>query len=97
MESYGDVTPSVKLYSDQIASLKTENLKLMSEVMESQQTIQTLLKQVLDEQKCQIQFLNNTLEQMSLISELRPRRDTGWAKRKKTTPAARILCHSEWF
>ncbi|KAK6633749.1 hypothetical protein RUM44_004356 [Polyplax serrata] len=85
VESYGDVTPSVKLYSDQIASLKTENLKLMSEVMESQQTIQTLLKQVLDEQKCQIQFLNNTLEQMSLISELRPRRDTGYSSRSNAT------------
>lgn len=78
VESYGDVTPSAKMHLDQIASLKSENLKLMNEVIESQQTIHSLLQQVLDENKIQIQYLNNTLEQINVVGELRHRRDTGW-------------------
>lgn len=75
VESY-EANSSAKLRLDQISLLKAENLKLMNEVIESQKTIQSLLKQTLDEQKVQIQLLTNTLEQMNLM-DLRSRRDTG--------------------
>lgn len=77
VDSYGEVTPSVKLHLDQISILKSENFKLMNEVIESQKTIHGLLKQVLEENKNQIQFLNNTLEQINSVEMLRHRRDTG--------------------
>lgn len=75
MESY-EANSSAKLRLDQISLLKAENLKLMNEVIESQKTIQSLLKQTLEEQRVQIQLLTNTLEQMNLM-DLRSRRDTG--------------------
>lgn len=75
VESF-DANSSAKLL-EQISLLKSENLKLMNEVIEGQKTIQTLLKHTLEENKTQMQLLNNSHEQLNLLGEARCRGDTG--------------------
>lgn len=66
---------SVKLLFEQITTLKSENLRLMNEVIESQRSLQTLLKQILDEQRNQMQLLQGSLDHLHIMSDV-SRRDT---------------------
>ncbi|KAL0280973.1 UNVERIFIED_CONTAM: hypothetical protein PYX00_002114 [Menopon gallinae] len=77
---------SVKLLLDQISALKSENLRLMNEVIESQRSMQILLKQVLDEQRSQSQLLQGSLDHMHIIGDISSRRDTsGYSSRSNNT------------
>lgn len=51
-----------KEYRDQMGALKMENLRLLQELIESQKSYQTLLQQVLEEQRTQVNALTRLCE-----------------------------------
>ncbi|XP_034179582.1 apoptotic signal-regulating kinase 1 isoform X3 [Osmia lignaria lignaria] len=54
-----------KEYRDQMGALKMENMKLLQELIESQKSYQTLLQQILDEQRAQVNTLTRLCENIN--------------------------------
>ncbi|XP_066582045.1 mitogen-activated protein kinase kinase kinase 15 isoform X3 [Prorops nasuta] len=54
-----------KEYRDQMTELKTENMKLLQELIENQRSYQILLQQALDEQKAQVSQLTRLCEDIN--------------------------------
>lgn len=54
-----------KEYKDQMGALRMENMKLLQELIESQKAYQTLLQQVLEEQRTQVNTLTHLCENIS--------------------------------
>lgn len=64
--------PSAKLhseYQEQLETCRLENERLMQELLESRKAFQVLLKSSIDEQKLNLQLLNQTSQQMRMIGQ----------------------------
>lgn len=64
-----------KEYRDQMGALKMENMKLLQELIESQKLYQTLLQQVLEEQRAQVNTLTHLCES---INKRAARQESGY-------------------
>lgn len=54
-----------KEYRDQMGALKIENMRLLQELIESQKSYQSLLQQVLEEQRAQVGTLTHLCESIN--------------------------------
>ena len=68
-----EYTAASKLHSDyqeQFEQFRTENERLLHELLESQKSYQLLLKSSLDEQKLHLQLLHQTTQQMRVFGQI---------------------------
>ncbi|XP_049834926.1 mitogen-activated protein kinase kinase kinase 15 isoform X2 [Schistocerca gregaria] len=74
-------------YREQLGVLRSENLRLLQELVDSQKSYQTLLRQALEDHRLQLALLSQTVQQLNLVSSCtcQSHADTGYGSHRSVS------------